>query len=500
MANPAAETVAEILAKYPGAATELTGVGERTRNRVHVRIGDPSSQSYHDCYGIGPFHYGASETNQISTAFQPGVAPWDYEMGEADFEIHAVDDLEAGEVWKYTDAETGLSVSFKPLALNWSNALSQIDQISIPVDVGATVGDDTLLWTGGYGTNRNLRIQAQTARLAKRLVIGDRTDLPEPPQFIKDGGDVVLELNLNFDFDAGLTCYVNGAAWGGSGQQPDVETAGLIEFRDDATGESVFHFNLPRSWDAAGTQQIGTFQLKKQGNSLYISHRVPWAFTGSASTLGTAVYPIEIDTDIEEDISVSADDGQWSDDSGSGSAYSNSLTQHEVGWKSSTYDEASCWYRFVNISGLSGATIVTSYISLWGDAVDSNDPLTKIWAEDAAAPAAPTDLADANSRVNTTAGVDWDNPGLSTSAYTNSPSINAVIQELADSYDPSVIQILHRNDGSGELWANNINASSYDRSTSEDPLIHIGYTAAGGGVSPTGHILGALYGPLGGPI
>lgn len=120
------------------------------------------------------------------------------------------------------------------------------------------------------------------------------------------------------------------------------------------------------------------------------------------------------------------------------------------------------WYRFTGVSGLSGATIDSAVLELWDRAADVGSPQTIIKAEKAAAPTAPTSQADAEGRTLTTAGVSWNSPALSTSAFKSSPSLVSVIQELANSYDPSAIVIYWRDNGSA--------SSNYAQSTGWDDV------------------------------
>lgn len=105
------------------------------------------------------------------------------------------------------------------------------------------------------------------------------------------------------------------------------------------------------------------------------------------------------------------------------------------------------WFRFTGVSGLSGATIDSAILTIYGHAADAGTPLTKIRAERAEAPANPSDQADAEGRTKTTAKVDWDSPGFS-AGVANTKDITTVIQEMADNHDPSVLIIYWEDDGS----------------------------------------------------
>ncbi len=458
MANPAAKARAKIKAAHPEAV-----VVERRRNSLKHRLADHEDgrQRFALDVAIGPFHYGPGNNQEIDTALVPSTAPWDWEMTKAGFEVRALSDLSAGQVIEYRNGSEW--VRFQPMALQYSNDLNQIQQISMPQAVDATVDDDTLTWTDGYGPGRTLTWQAQTARLAKLLTINSPTDLPTVDQFILDGGNPVLELNLIFAHSSGVTPYVNGQEW----KRGDRATQGLVEFRDD-TGKVLWWFNLPRSWDAEGNEQLGTFRFKKQGNSLYVSHRVPLSFVQSA------IYPLMVDVTIDEQVGVSADDGERNEQPW----FTDTIAFGNYGYWS--YKRHG-WARFTGISGLSGTTIDVAYATPnVNGVIDSPD--VDLFAEDAAAPSAPTDGADYDGKPRTAAFTNW-SPG-SISGWQNSPSIVGVIQELADSYDPSAIQLLPiGNNTSGThrfIW------TQYDSSSSLAPKLHIEYTAGGGiTVTPT---------------
>ena len=134
-------------------------------------------------------------------------------------------------------------------------------------------------------------------------------------------------------------------------------------------------------------------------------------------------------------------------------------------------------HRFTNISGLSGATIDVSYTELNRNYSDGNVE-SLIYANDAAAPVAPTNHAEFAALVKTTANVTWDfTPAAN---WNQSPSINTIIQELADSYDPSAIQIIHLDDGAPGY----LKLDHYESDSALAPKLHIEYTAAAGGGQP----------------
>jgi len=106
-------------------------------------------------------------------------------------------------------------------------------------------------------------------------------------------------------------------------------------------------------------------------------------------------------------------------------------------------------------------------------------PLLKVWGVDEDNPPAPTSYAEFFADPLTDAGVDWD--GAFSGTWNQSPSLNAVFQELVDSYtisnDAVMVQI--RDDGSP---ANSMNRFYCYEQTGNvsGPKLHIEYTPAGG--------------------
>jgi hypothetical protein len=169
------------------------------------------------------------------------------------------------------------------------------------------------------------------------------------------------------------------------------------------------------------------------------------------------------DPTIDDQVGADADDGYGSIDT-----FDNNGPNNYVGYSSKEYR---AFHRFTNISGLSGSTIDVAYIELYRGQT-TGSPETELFAEDAAAPTQISDEDDMYARTLTTASVTWD--GAFSSGWNQSPSIVTVIQELADDYDPSAIQIHHRDDlGSGTAY----NASvDYNSNSTQAAKLHIEYS------------------------
>ena len=471
MTSPAliARVAAQI--RWPGAV-----VVERGRGHIKHRHPIQPNRFMLDTQvgGVG-WHYGPSNL-EVDTAWEPGVAPWAYQMVKAEFNAYLLSRLDAGMVGRYTDPTTGEYVEFDPQNLQWTNDLDQIQSVDIPKSVDAVISDDTARWPNGYGPGRHFSWQAQTARFEKLLTIDTLASLPTANATIRAGGNPSLELQLTFRRSAGVQIWINGALWNEASNNPQ-PTSGLVEFRQISTGQVLWWFNLPRSWDSAGNQVIGTFWFKKQGPNLNVFHRIPLAWIEDAAR----VWPIKVDTTIDKQVAANGDDAMESVSSGVVSI-TPPYNYLEFGYRWETFHIG---LRFTAISGLSGVTIdkVNTYLTFRALETDSGAFVGDWYAHDVAAPGSFSGAYDISGRPRTTAtcegdGVDfgnWTSGGDYNFVGDGVNSIGDIIQELANSYDPSAIALLHiYASGTGER-----ETPDYSNSTTLCPKLHIEYTAGG---------------------
>jgi hypothetical protein len=171
---------------------------------------------------------------------------------------------------------------------------------------------------------------------------------------------------------------------------------------------------------------------------------------------------------IDVQVGAGADDGDVAVNRGE---FDNTSDWMAIGW----YGPAaySLFTRFTGISGLDGVTVdLMNFLVYKHDESDFDG--TIIYAEDAAAPAQITTSADYAARSITTAHLDVsENAGTGWKTYT----ITSVGQELADSYDPSVIQVLWK---LGSYAGNLRGMRTYEYGDhSLAAKLHIEYTAGG---------------------
>lgn len=457
MASPARD------ARLKAAAEGFTEIVERGRGHLVTR--NPATGKY--CIdtqaGGAGWHYGAEWTNEVDTTWEVDTGAWQYKMVKAEFQLHARNVLNAGDVIQWLDPTSGESVTLQPLALNWvDNATDSRQQITQPQAVTAAVDGDVLSWQNGYGTGRHFRYQADTAQLIKHLTIDSIANLPAPTV-----SNPYLELEFILKRSAGVTLYVDGVAWDNSTK---TATANAIEFRL-SNGTTVWSFAKPQAFDSGDSRVNAIFQLRRQGNTRYCTVRIPKTW------IDGAVFPITLDPTIDIQIGASTNDGEF----GNTSTYSSTNAYERLGNISG--ELMSAWNRYPGVTITAGATITAAYIELLSRGNYSSDsPVMRVYAEDADNPSAPSDRADALGRTRTTAYAAWTIESWSNNTwYGSSVDLSSVIQELVDSYTISsdAIQIFIDCQSATGFRS----ASTYDDASSDAPKLHIEYTEGGATVA-----------------
>jgi len=252
--------------------------------------------------GGAPMHFqSGGEWQEIDNRWQPGVAPWNYQMTACGYQVFALSRFDAGRIVRLEKA--GHYVTYQPMALNWSNDLDQIQQIAMPMQVQGAVtatGADSLCqggelrWSGAYGAGLDFTYTPSTHFFQKILSIESLAKIGTPQPYIVSGGSPVLQ--LNFVFASDLDLWIDGAKWDASTRR---DTASIVEFRD-AAGVRHWWWTVPYATDAKGEHVNGMLRVKKQGASLYVSVLVPHAW------LAGAEYPVRVDPDT---YTANTDDG-----------------------------------------------------------------------------------------------------------------------------------------------------------------------------------------------
>lgn len=231
----------------------------------------------------------------INTLITPSTDPlFDYWVtGITNYNASFKEDPTEGQVVKYE--RKGLEVTYQPMALNWINDLNQIQQISMIQSVIGVPQGSRFIYPNAYGASTELAYDYHPNYLKEELILYN--PLPAPPQYMIDGGNPRLELNFVFDTNSNhIRVRQNGQEWD---LKSTIQAYSDIEILDD-NQELMYFLKQPVAYDGAGTEEIGYYELKKSGNSLYIS-----VVVGSYTWLSdpARVYPVMIDptTQIDDD-------------------------------------------------------------------------------------------------------------------------------------------------------------------------------------------------------
>ncbi|MHC4867766.1 MAG: hypothetical protein ACYTEX_27155 [Planctomycetota bacterium] len=140
--------------------------------------------------------------------------------------------------------------------------------------------------------------------------------------------------------------------------------------------------------------------------------------------------------------------------------------------------------RFTGVSGLSGSTITVATLTFTAYSSDSDAFVGAIYAQESAAPGTfDSSDYDVTDRTRTSASVAAGSAELGNWTAENEYTLDVatVIQELADSYDPSAIVLLYINSsGTGQR-----RSYSYGGDDAKAVKLDITYTAAGGDATLT---------------
>lgn len=501
MASPVKEAKQEAQARWPGAvvvgrskggikhlhpddfAAGMSPTDIGARNMIDTQVG---GRGWH--FGDDPF----TEANEVDTAWvdaDPADAPWQKKMVLADYNAYAFREatlgFDQGQLIEYVHPASGETVAFQPQQLQWTNDLDQISAVADPQAITATIDDDMLTWFGAYGSGIDFQWQTQTARMAKFVNIASLQNITQlitdeddpyfgqyaPPEYIRDGGNPILRVELLFQKSAGVEIWVDGVLWDERGNNPQT-TLSNVEFR--LAGVPIWWFKAPKAWDE-NAEISPTMKLRRSGPNLFVEILTPWSW------LETASYPVVVDVTIDYQVGASADDAKEND--------AGSVTINATFWIVNEPDE---WhgFRWQGVTISDGVTIDTAYVEMYYYHANRDEPDVTIDFEDGLNPAAFTagvGNTDVSERTGTTTTVNWADTDLGAPGFFGSAiELKTIIQELEDSYDYSggeemVCRVTQR---TGASSTRDCGLNYWDADTAEAAKLHIEYTVAGGTILP----------------
>jgi len=452
-------------------------VVERTRTQIKHEIA-PGRFWLHS--HVSPIHINGTET-EIDTewilADQVADAPWLRKMVLADYNAYALPGtaaFDAGQIVRYVDPDSGEDLTFQPQQLQWTNDLDQIEAIGDPQTVGATISDDSLLWSGAFGLGLDFEWKTDTIRLIKRLIIASGASIGTPPQFIIDGGNPVLRLQFIFQKSNNVDIWIDGALWDEKSNNP-LTTSAPVEFRD-ASNNVLWYFAPAYATDSSTDPDVAQeitpeYRFRSQANNLFVEVRVPWSW------LETAVYPVTIDPTVNPQTAAGTDDAH---EDHTGANFSSSDTIIKCAANTSAASNRRYFGAFrVQVSA--SGTVNQAYITVKASSTSADDPNVDLSCEDVDSADDFSTTPDVTSRVRTTATTVWVTTGIGTGA-TNSADFDSSVQEIFDRGGwSSGNYIVCFMDGRGDV-SQAFAPTSYDGTAGDAPLLFVDYTAAGGTV------------------
>ncbi|MGW8177849.1 MAG: hypothetical protein ACWGQW_03530 [bacterium] len=467
-------------AKNKHIANGFTEIVERGRG--HLRSRKPGTNQYALTTQVGGrgWHFGQepfTEANEIDTAWVTSSGAWDYEVTKNDFHSFVRDSVPVS--YRYLDAATQHYVELTVSAIEWVNDEGQSEEAASFSQVTPTIDDDTIQWND-IAPGWDVRIEAQTTRLAKWLDIDSLANLGSPTI---GGTNIRLQMRFTYQKSSGLEIWIDGEQWDEKNNTWK-ETSGDIEFRDATTQQAVFGFKRPSGHDVSDDPETSEapmiHRVRRLGVNFYAEIDTPWNW------LQSATFPISLDDTIDDQVGASDEDASERGDDTDFSSTANSI-YIQSNTTALTYNGG----FYFNLSGISqGDTIgSTSYMEFYCS--NNNDAQLRFYAHDVDSTDDFTSTADIANRVLTTEYLEINIDDVAANnqwwnTYTDdSLDISAVIQEIVDrpSWDAAAIMMI--------LWGIPYAASkktffpdSYDGSSTFAAKLHIEYTAGGVTVTP----------------
>ena len=141
-----------------------------------------------------------------------------------------------------------------------------------------------------YGEGLSLEYQINTRYVKEDLVIDDSSNLPVAKSSLGSNP----ELEMNFLMTTTTKHFiVDGVEW-------DIDSVNTITTSNrilinDNNGNTIYVLDVPVAFDSAGAQVVGKYTLRKDGNDIAISVKMPYSWFKSEDR----VYPIRVDPTID---------------------------------------------------------------------------------------------------------------------------------------------------------------------------------------------------------
>ncbi len=183
--------------------------------------------------------------------------------------------------------------TFQPMSLNYRNSLDMIQQINTPQPVTGTVADNIFTYPNIFGEGLNITYSYYSTILKEKLIIENKSFLPQPESYILAQQNVTLDLDFLITLSAGIDVYIDGELWDKSTRKT---TSNIVEFRNET--DLLFYLPSPTASDSNNSQTTPVYEFKKGGNKLYVNLKTDYGW------LNNSVGVIDIDPTVEYNFSV----------------------------------------------------------------------------------------------------------------------------------------------------------------------------------------------------
>lgn len=451
--NLAANLIADTYKDFPKGKEDIE---KRTRYSKTSLVGEleDGKEKYALDSSTVPVHYkdAIGVWREIDVALLPTDGEWDYSMEKADYSFFVKKIMNSEKLVEFQKNDE--YVRFAPISLGYSGGKKVVPSQSI-----GDVKDNKVSWQNVFGIGTKLSWTALPERLDKILEVDEYSYLDSL------GTGQSLELTLKFEYSDGVQAFINGKEWDGV----QIETRDEVEFRDEQ-GDQIWSFREPTAWDSGNNYaEDNFFRIENVAGGFYVTHVIKTGW------LKTAKYPVSIDVDLC-----------------SGGCAISPLTDDGIVWTPSNYDPNwslgfagnlsngtvyGSYIRFGGISGLGSSTIDSAYLRVYGWKIDdlpTGDVRTAIFAEKRKNPVRVSSYNDFHNKLLTGEFLSLNNPSW-TGSLTNITGLEDVVSEVAG-LDPSAIQFLHFDTGSGVSGGNYLQYTSVN--WAQAPRLHVEYSAA----------------------
>jgi len=174
------------------------------------------------------------------------------------------------------------------MALQYEGYYGGLEQISMIQDVIGATNGSIFLYKNAYGNGIDLQYSYYNELLKENLIISQSSDLPSPPQYMIDQGNITLNLDFVLETDSNHI-VIEGVEWDKSTTK---ETSNEVYIKNES-GDILYYLPVPYAYDSYGSSQLLKYQFKldEEKDSLYITIKTPYSWLNDFSR----GYPVYID-------------------------------------------------------------------------------------------------------------------------------------------------------------------------------------------------------------